>query len=239
MTKSAVRRQPHIGVGDVFGLPHAAERRVSTMLCRIFSGIGLDHVGGDEARRNRVHANLVLAQFARPDAGSCRSRPPWWLHNWSGRSCRTVPPRWMHSGSLRRLPRSCAARLRACRRTRLSDSRRSTASNCSSLIMPASAPSLHLDELTVTKDAGVVDQHIDCAPARRNLLDRGFTEAAIGDVDPLERCRPRAPLPPSRPRRPRGSLPARNAAPWPGRYPRRAGDDDDLVLQSCFDHEPL
>ncbi len=61
-----VGSQPNVGLGNVLGFAETAKRRVRSHRLDHFLGHLLHHFRADKTRRNRVHSNVVFAQFARP-----------------------------------------------------------------------------------------------------------------------------------------------------------------------------
>ena len=231
-------------------LAHAAERGVGHHGVEDLLGHRLQDLGGDEAGRHRVDADLVLGQLPRPGLGHADHARPWWPRSWSGRSCRRGrPPSWC-SGST---PPPPAIMCGTTARVQLKTPLRLTPITASHWLVAHGGDHLavlELHQLGVAHDAGVVHQHVDAAPVRR----------------PARRPRP----PPrrtsatftfwKRPWPPAPSISATTAGgvgvvDVPGRHPaallgeaqrRRpadagggAGDDHHLVLQSRLDHPAL
>ena len=176
-----VRREPEVRLGDVLGPAHPADGSLRDHARDYLLGHGLEDLGRDEPRRDRVHADAEPAQLARPglregdDAGLRRrvvrlaevaveaddgrrvqdDAAPLLDHR-GGHGARAVEDALEVDGD---------DLVEVAVRHRRDDG----------AVLP-------LDELGVLDDPGVVHEDVDTPEARKDLCDGAVHRRGVGDV---------------------------------------------------------
>src|SRR6185312_6990415 len=168
-----VRREPRVGVGDFLGTAEATHRHlVADQVQHLFRHRREDR-RLDEARADRVGANALAAELARPGLDHAD-------HAELGRRVVGLAEVAVQADDRRRVEDAARVlrehdvddRLRA-----VVDALEIDVDDALELLVG------HLGEARVLDDAGVVDQRVDAAPRRHHRLDHPRDAPLVGDVD--------------------------------------------------------